>query len=454
MDPFIIAAVISAIVIVILSIAFIRVSSQVKPSAAKPRAVQQRDGGPGRVQAVRNQRARMRANAARHQNALLEEEPGAAEEADEESPPDARERVDFDDKMGAKEEERQREEAERKAEEERKRKEQEEYEALKAAFTVEGEGFEEGEQQDTDSLLRDFIEYIKVSSNRYGTSDSQTCCPKRKEQEEYEALKAAFTVEGEGFEEGEQQDTDSLLRDFIEYIKGVTSQNYQVPALCYPHFKRKEQEEYEALKAAFTVEGEGFEEGEQQDAASLLRDFIEYIKPHLKRKEQEEYEALKAAFTVEGEGFEEGEQQDTDSLLRDFIEYIKEERKRKEQEEYEALKAAFTVEGEGFEEGEQQDTDSLLRDFIEYIKAQKVVLLEDLAAHFKLKTQAAIDRIQDLQTSGELTGVIDDRGKFIYISQGELESVAKFIKQRGRVSITELAECSNDLINLNPVAVP
>ena len=32
----------------------------------------------------------------------------------------------------------------------------------------------------------------------------------------------------------------------------------------------------------------------------------------------------------------------------------------------------------------------------------------------------------------------------------ELESVAKYIKQHGRVSITELAESSNRLINLNP----
>lgn len=87
------------------------------------------------------------------------------------------------------------------------------------------------------------------------------------------------------------------------------------------------------------------------------------------------------------------------------------------------------------------------------LQAQKVVLLEDLAGHFKIKTQAAIDRLTDLQASGELTGVIDDRGKFIYISQKELEDVAKFIKQRGRVSISELAESSNDLINLSPVTV-
>lgn len=89
--------------------------------------------------------------------------------------------------------------------------------------------------------------------------------------------------------------------------------------------------------------------------------------------------------------------------------------------------------------------------FFYYSQAQKVVLLEDLAGHFKIKTQAAIDRISDLQSSGDLTGVIDDRGKFIYISQKELEDVAKFIKQRGRVSITDLAESSNDLINLTPV---
>ena len=45
-------------------------------------------------------------------------------------------------------------------------------------------------------------------------------------------------------------------------------------------------------------------------------------------------------------------------------------------------------------------------------------------------------------------GVTDDRGKFIYISPEELQAVAKFIKQRGRVTISELAESSNTLINL------
>lgn len=142
------------------------------------------------------------------------------------------------------------------------------------------------------------------------------------------------------------------------------------------------------------------------------------------------------------------------------------------------MKAEFSVEGEGFEEEGDFDAEkNLIKEFVDFIKVEfvhmlflrfvmylfslqkfhfqmnKVVVLEDLAAQFKLKTQAAIDRIATLQSEGVLTGVVDDRGKFIYISQQELENVAKFIKQRGRVSIIDLVESSNELINLVPSTV-
>lgn len=129
----------------------------------------------------------------------------------------------------------------------------------------------------------------------------------------------------------------------------------------------------------------------------------------------------------------------------------REEQEKREHEEYLKLKAEFNVEEEGCEEPGEDEASNLLREFVQYIKNQKVVVLEDLASHFKMKTQSVIDRIQDLQNEGTLTGVIDDRGKFIYISEKELQEVAKFIRQRGRVSISELAENSNRLINLNQV---
>lgn len=129
-----------------------------------------------------------------------------------------------------------------------------------------------------------------------------------------------------------------------------------------------------------------------------------------------------------------------------------EEKERKEHEEYLKLKATFQMEEEGFDGVDEDEKENLLQTFIEHIRNNKVVVLEDLATEFKLKTQAVIDRITELQENGTLTGVIDDQGKFIYISDKELGEIASFIRQRGRVSITELAESSNSLVNLKPVA--
>ncbi|KAF1645419.1 DDRGK domain-containing protein 1, partial [Eudyptes chrysocome] len=129
----------------------------------------------------------------------------------------------------------------------------------------------------------------------------------------------------------------------------------------------------------------------------------------------------------------------------------KEEEEKREYEEYLKLKESFVVEEEGVEESmTEEESRSFLMEFLEYVKKTKVIQLEDLASHLGLRTQDAINRIQDLMADGTLTGVIDDRGKFIYITPEEMAAVAQYIKQRGRVSIAELAQASNSLINLQP----
>lgn len=131
---------------------------------------------------------------------------------------------------------------------------------------------------------------------------------------------------------------------------------------------------------------------------------------------------------------------------------IKDEKERQEFEEYLKMKAQFAVEEEGYDEdGQETQTQNKLQTFVEYIQNQKVVLLEDLAGHFQMKTQDVINRVQEMLAQEILIGVIDDRGKFICITKEELESVAKFVRQRGRVSIADLVESSNSLINLQPV---
>ena len=52
-----------------------------------------------------------------------------------------------------------------------------------------------------------------------------------------------------------------------------------------------------------------------------------------------------------------------------------------------------------------------------------------------------------------LSGVMDDRGKFIYISLEEMKAVADYIKSRGRVSISHLASKSNEFIDLETKVV-
>ncbi|KAK5844695.1 hypothetical protein F383_09791 [Gossypium arboreum] len=130
-------------------------------------------------------------------------------------------------------------------------------------------------------------------------------------------------------------------------------------------------------------------------------------------------------------------------------------RKAKEEEaaalEFEKWKGAFSVDAEGTTENELQDgSQDLVSNFVEYIKNHKCIPLEDLAGEFKLRTQECINRITSLESMGRLSGVMDDRGKYIYISMEEMKAVADYIKRQGRVSISHLASKSNQFIDLEP----
>ena len=75
-------------------------------------------------------------------------------------------------------------------------------------------------------------------------------------------------------------------------------------------------------------------------------------------------------------------------------------------------------------------------DFIGEATTKKVVMLEELGETYGLGTQEIADRIKSLEAMGRISGVFDDRGKFIYISKEEMSKVAAFIMKRGRISIS------------------
>jgi hypothetical protein len=102
------------------------------------------------------------------------------------------------------------------------------------------------------------------------------------------------------------------------------------------------------------------------------------------------------------------------------------------------------------EQSNVDESPNMVKDFIQHIKGAKVVMIEELASKFSLRVPEAMSRLEALEKMGRLTGVLDDRGKFIFISRSELDAVAAFIKKKGRISISELAKASNKLIDLTP----
>ncbi|XP_058049496.1 DDRGK domain-containing protein 1 isoform X2 [Ahaetulla prasina] len=183
---------------------------------------------------------------------------------------------------------------------------------------------------------------------------------------------------------------------------------------------------------------------EEKQARKAQREAEEAEREERKKVEQKRDEERR----MEEERLRQEEERKEEELKK-----AKEEEERREYEEYLKLKESFVVEEEGIDEAmTEEQSRSFVTELLNYIKNAKVVLLEDLASHLGLRTQEAINRVQDLMADGTLTGVIDDRGKFIYITPEELTAVAEFIRRRGRVSITELARESNSLINLQTEA--
>jgi flagellar biosynthesis GTPase FlhF len=179
---------------------------------------------------------------------------------------------------------------------------------------------------------------------------------------------------------------------------------------------------------------------EAKEEKRQQREVEDRLREERKAKEAKEEEERKK----QAEQEEEEERKQREEAIR-----LKQEQLQREQEEYLAMKSAFTVEEEGCDVHDTEEEVNLLEKFVQYVKEKKVILFEELATHFGLKVPAAIDRLNTLVAEGRLTGVMDDRGKFIYISEEELLKFAKFIKQRGRVSISDLVDNSSNIINLS-----
>lgn len=81
-----------------------------------------------------------------------------------------------------------------------------------------------------------------------------------------------------------------------------------------------------------------------------------------------------------------------------------------------------------------------------------MVSLEDLSTRFKISNKEVVQRIKDLEAQARLTGVIDDRGKYIYLTVKELDGILNLIRSQGKITRADLVtECSR-IVNMEPSA--
>lgn len=156
------------------------------------------------------------------------------------------------------------------------------------------------------------------------------------------------------------------------------------------------------------------------------------------------YDAARAARDAERETLELAQEEE---IRRAAL-----ERAKKEEEEAQKWMSSFKIEDAGEDTLAVEEEEALADRMETFLKSKKTVGLEELAAEFKMRTAEVIEKIKLLEDQDRITGVMDDRGKYIYISREEMKAVAELIKRRGRIAIGELAKESTELVDLEPRA--
>lgn len=127
------------------------------------------------------------------------------------------------------------------------------------------------------------------------------------------------------------------------------------------------------------------------------------------------------------------------------------EKRKQEEDEYQQWKADMVVEGSGQRLSDDFDATHGVEKFISQIKMKKYINLEELAAEFDLKVSECVNRIRTLEESGRVCGVFDDRGKYIVITEEEMNKLSEEIQSKGRISKSDvLVDACSRIISLQP----
>ena len=135
--------------------------------------------------------------------------------------------------------------------------------------------------------------------------------------------------------------------------------------------------------------------------------------------------------------------------LEETLQKVKEEQQKKEDEIYNQWKDMIKI-GEEGEEKKNFSDENVINEFLNYIKRRKVVSLEDLSGVFKISPNELVEKLNQFEKEGRILGIIDDRGKYIYVTEKEMNMIENLFMKRGRINKGDLIKECNKIIKFEP----
>jgi hypothetical protein len=140
------------------------------------------------------------------------------------------------------------------------------------------------------------------------------------------------------------------------------------------------------------------------------------------------------------------EEKDRQEMEEATLKALREEAKLKKDAEYKQWVGEIAVEEAGEIGSAEDQISNMMKELTTIVQRDKVVVLAELSKQLGIAVDRIVAGIEHQIEQGTLSGVFDDRGKFVYITPKEYDDVARFIRQRGRVSMPELVRECNRLI--------
>lgn len=172
------------------------------------------------------------------------------------------------------------------------------------------------------------------------------------------------------------------------------------------------------------------------------RKLREYLEETRRRNEEIEKQRQKEERKKKKE-LEEQERRENEA----WKEYL-EKKEREDEEIYQEWKSQIIVESEGSVEMEMKEIESKSIEMVEYLKKKKIVSIEEFLGVFQIKEEKQVVEILDKMIKKEnLFAFLDGNGKYVYITNEEANKIKDFIQSKGRVSISEIGNFANRIVD-------